>query len=139
MRPISPGRDRQTYWLVAPLICLGSFLVLLMVARHYETLPLHPPECGFRRLFGLPCPTCGGTRAMRALSQGHLVEAFRFHPLLVLAAFACLGWTGLAIRRYRCGELPPSPAEQNRRLGRALMGGLLLLLANWVYLLLCLK
>lgn len=37
--------------------------------------------CLFRNLFGIPCPTCGMTRAYLHLLQGDISGAFKYHPL----------------------------------------------------------
>ncbi|MFO8013718.1 MAG: DUF2752 domain-containing protein [Phycisphaerae bacterium] len=37
--------------------------------------------CMLRRVTGMPCPTCGVTRSLRALGQGEVSAAVRFHPL----------------------------------------------------------
>jgi hypothetical protein len=40
---------------------------------------------------GVPCPGCGLTRAVEALTEGHVVESLKFNPaglLLVIAALA---------------------------------------------------
>ncbi|MEA3368510.1 MAG: DUF2752 domain-containing protein [Planctomycetota bacterium] len=37
--------------------------------------------CMLRRVTGMPCPTCGATRSLRALGQGQVAAAVRFHPL----------------------------------------------------------
>lgn len=37
--------------------------------------------CPFRRLTGLPCPTCGLTRSWSAALHGRLGESVAFHPL----------------------------------------------------------
>ena len=41
--------------------------------------------CMFRSLTGFPCPGCGTTRACLAFLQGHVVDAFYFHPLFWLS------------------------------------------------------
>ncbi|MFO7635706.1 MAG: DUF2752 domain-containing protein [Clostridia bacterium] len=41
--------------------------------------------CVFKRATGLPCPSCGMTRAYIALFQGRFAEAFSMHPLFWLA------------------------------------------------------
>lgn len=40
--------------------------------------------CLFRYTTGLPCPGCGTTRACIAFVQGHVVDAFYWHPLFWL-------------------------------------------------------
>lgn len=129
-------RVRHAFWLVGPLVTLAAVAALLLAARYYEHLPVRPPECGFRKVAGIPCVGCGGTRSMRALSRGQIVEAARFNPAVVAGVMFSLGWVALGCARYRLGTSPPSISEQNRRLRRNVFvtGGLLLL--NWIYLLL---
>jgi hypothetical protein len=38
------------------------------------------PGCVFKRLTGFACATCGLTRCVMALGQGHWREAFHWHP-----------------------------------------------------------
>jgi Protein of unknown function (DUF2752) len=54
--------------------------------RGLPTYPL-PVVCPLRRYFGVPCPTCGVTRSMVHLIQGHPVESYAAHRLgwLILA------------------------------------------------------
>lgn len=51
------------------------------------------PTCAFWRLTGHPCPGCGMTRALTALSHLDLLRAWQFHPFaipawLIVALFA---------------------------------------------------
>jgi hypothetical protein len=93
---ISPG-----LWLLAGLAGLVGVAVL-----HVWT-PSNDPAtalCLSRRLFHLPCPGCGMTRAFALLAKGEWRAAFTLHPLApVLALEATLGWLGwgaaLAVRR----------------------------------------
>lgn len=43
-------------------------------------------SCPIYRIFGIPCPTCGVTRAYRLFLGGHFREAFTMHPLFLLPA-----------------------------------------------------
>jgi len=53
-----------------------------------------PTICGFARCTGLACPGCGMTRAAGQLVRGNVVEALRYHPLILLIAAELLGaWT----------------------------------------------
>lgn len=54
------------------------------VAAMPETFSVPHDEgtiCMLRRVTGMPCPTCGVTRSLRALGQGEVAAAVRFHPL----------------------------------------------------------
>ena len=78
---------------------MGVFVCLLASA--------HVP-CGFARIFRMPCPGCGSTRAMLALAHGDLTSFLRYNPmapfmtllvtLLVVQAFASLIATGTFAR-----------------------------------------
>src|ERR1019366_1577995 len=68
---------------------------LLLAALCYFT----PPDpgfrlCGFRWLTGRPCPFCGLTHAMFALTKGRWAEALHWHALSPLAVvmLAALLW-----------------------------------------------
>jgi len=65
--------------------------------------------CLFRRLFHLPCPGCGMTRAFTALAKGEWSAAVALHPLApALAAELILGWAawGIALAARRPLRLP---------------------------------
>jgi hypothetical protein len=69
--------------------------------------------CWFRRLSGLPCPGCGLTRSLLALTQGDLRRSVAFHPFGPLV----LGWALAAAST----ALLRGPARQRLRdaLGRS--------------------
>lgn len=90
--------------------------------------------CWMHSSFGVPCPTCGATRAAVALARGDWNAAFAVQPLLsalgVLAALyvpwaigvVAFGWRPLRIELRGANRRP---------LRWALVG---LVLANWAYL-----
>jgi hypothetical protein len=89
--------------------------------------------CLFKTLSGLPCPTCGSTRALGRLVHLDLSGAVLMNPLataglLVLALWAVADLGLLA--RGRALDL-----ELGRPLGRVVrIVALAAVLANWVYL-----
>lgn len=42
------------------------------------------PFCPFRKISGIPCPGCGGTRSTVELLHGHLIDALKINPLSVV-------------------------------------------------------
>ncbi|SFC19308.1 Protein of unknown function [Clostridium uliginosum] len=54
--------------------------VLALIISHY----INQPICIFYRFIGIPCPTCGMTRAFENILKGNLIEALKFHPLFPL-------------------------------------------------------
>jgi hypothetical protein len=64
-----------------------------------------PWRCPFLTLTGLPCPTCGLTRATRFALHGDFAAATRMHPLWPIVAPACaaLGGAELVVH-WRTGR-----------------------------------
>ena len=89
--------------------------------------------CVFKGLTGLPCPTCGSTRALGRLFALDFAGALAMNPFTTLVAVLVAGWAvaDLALLpRRRALDL-----DVPKRLGFALrVGALVLFLANWVYL-----
>jgi hypothetical protein len=115
-------------WAVA---VVGVWLALVAGAVVLGRLAGRTVElCLFRRLTGLPCPTCGTTRGVLALLSGRPMQAWLHNPLvftLLAAAAALLAFRVLTGRSLRLGL--------NRK-QRAVAWGLLAaaIAANWLYL-----
>ena len=74
-------------WRLAPpvLILVLAAGVLWFPQQLSELVGSISPGCSFRRLTGLECPGCGGTRALRALICGDIGAALRYNPFLIAA------------------------------------------------------
>jgi glucan phosphoethanolaminetransferase (alkaline phosphatase superfamily) len=46
---------------------------------------------------GIPCPSCGLTRALAHLERGHVSEALRFHPFVPLVFASALALVALLL------------------------------------------
>ena len=78
-RRLHPGElDHELVWL---LVSVAS----AAVGAAWLALHLPWPPCSFRALFGIPCVTCGSTRAASALLQGNIVDAWSWNPLATVA------------------------------------------------------
>ena len=76
------------------LVCGGILIMAGVVLFCFDPTQYHfYPACILHRTTGLLCPGCGSLRALHQLLHGHLITAFRFNPLLVvaLAALAVIG------------------------------------------------
>ncbi len=75
----------------------GSLVVSFVVTPEAIEggLMLSPP-CTFKTMLGLPCLSCGMTRAFAALSHGQLALAWSYNKLspLVYLGFWGLAWWG---------------------------------------------
>ena len=101
------------------LIAIAALVALVPI----EVVPHF--ACPMKTLTGLPCLTCGGTRAMFALGRLDPMAALRFNPLVTVGAFAFAIYVA---RRYvrRPVELRWSRAAKIAAAAAAA--------ANWAYL-----
>ena len=130
-----PARVRRLEVLVPPLVTFAGIVVLLIVARFYERLPVQAPPCGFKATLGIPCLGCGGTRAIKALASGKPVEAIAFNPAVVFGVFVSAAWLFTGLRRFCNGASPLTVPEQNHRIRRLALIAIGVLTLNWIYLL----
>ena len=90
--------------------------------------------CVFKGLTGLPCPTCGSTRAVGQLFRLDVAGALAMNPFTTLVAVVIAAWAVvdlLLLPRRRALRVSFSPS-----LGRALrIAAFVFFFANWVYLL----
>ncbi len=89
--------------------------------------------CVFKGLTGLPCPTCGSTRALGRLFALDFEGALAMNPLTTLVAVLVAAWALLDLALLPRGRAVA--LEVGKPLAFALrVGALVLFLANWIYL-----
>jgi hypothetical protein len=126
LRERRPADLREWLALLAALLLIGAGLGAL----HLCGVSL----CVFRRLTGLPCLTCGASRAVALALRGDVPGALAQQPLaMVAAALAGAGLTAysiLLVGLRRVARVKVAPRE-----GRLLWAaGLALAALNWIYL-----
>jgi hypothetical protein len=123
--------DRPPLGLVfaAAGLVAGAAVLLLRLDR----LPF--AMCAFKQLTRLPCPTCGGTRALGRLAALDLRGAFAMNPLAVVLAGVVALWA--------LSDVLLLPRRQSLRLAirpdlatPVRVSVLLVALLNWIYLVL---
>lgn len=57
--------------------------------------------CSIRSRTGIPCPGCGGTRALMSFFAGYFVQSIRYHPAIVFSFCAYIHFMFLYMYRYR--------------------------------------
>lgn len=88
--------------------------------------------CPLLDLTGIPCPACGGTRAIAALAQGAWLDALSWNPGVALAGSVALLW--LPLGTFLLLRPSSRPSLPTRAPAMVRWGLPLLLAANWVYL-----
>lgn len=132
-RPLE-GRevDHERLWVSVALA--GAALVVLWIAAGHEELPRL--ICPFRHLTGIPCFTCGGTRAVLALARGDVHAAFAWNPLVAASAIVASIWLFYAavVTALRAPRVRVRLAERDRSVFRA--AAWTAIAGNWVFLIL---
>jgi hypothetical protein len=113
---------------------IGSLAGLAIVTLRLDRLPL--VVCVFKGLTGLPCPTCGSTRAFGRLFRLDLRGALAMNPLATLGAILIALWALAELllllpprRRTLAIEVAPRVATALR------VAVIVAALLNWIYLL----
>ena len=117
---------------------LWGLVVIASISLRQLWLALTPflPRCTFRRLTGLPCPTCGSTHAAVALLHGRLFAALAANPLVTILGVAfALGGLIAPVWALARG---PVPAVSGRLPVWVRVLAVVVILVNWAYLILTL-
>ena len=91
--------------LLIRVVCVTALLSCLFVlcyaysSQISEWVTALSPGCVFRRLTGIKCPGCGGTRAFKELLHGHIIEALRYNMYWLPSFFILL--QELVVRGFR--------------------------------------
>lgn len=92
--PVVSGRGRfsaRCLLLLSALFLLAVVVVAVSCPEQLSWLVRDiSPGCTFRRITGIACPGCGGTRAARALLHGDIMGAVQHNLLLPIGIAAFL-------------------------------------------------
>lgn len=80
---------RNRLYLLSGSGVLAGYIWLLAVSRQTLNKPSFTP-CIIKNATGIACPSCGGTRSVLLLSQGHLTDALLLNPLGIIIALIML-------------------------------------------------
>lgn len=128
-RPLRPLEvDHEALWLTVG----GASLCLLGIALATPGIQL--PLCTFKILTGLPCPTCGLTRTVIALSRGDVSRALFMNPLAAVGAVVALVYLvyAAAVLAFRLPRLRPLVTPLDARILR--VAAVTLFALNWIWL-----
>ena len=115
------------------ILCTAAAGTLARIPEGWLPAPL---RCPFLALTGLPCPTCGTTRALAALAQGDIPRALLLNPLITATALGISAAAAGSLWR-RLTRRPALRCSFSRREMVFLRGATAAVIAlNWAFLLL---
>lgn len=84
---VSGGVEHVLYWLSIVIILISAVLLIIQfwVIDYFNRQDLL--TCGMKAMFGIPCPGCGGTRAVVSLLRGNLLDAIYYNAF---AVYCCI-------------------------------------------------
>jgi len=99
--------EHRRYWRKIFPVYLFFLLAFPAGMVTVELLPVsNTTICGFRAVLGLDCPSCGLTRAFRAMGRLDVAGAFRYNPLGPVVFLGALAlWAYAAGMVYTGGRL----------------------------------
>ena len=125
------GKRSPNWWEAYCLFLVVGAAAYIPFSYAYD---MHLPGSPLRELFGVPCPLCGGTRAVTALCLGRFGEAWDYNPLAIFVFFGLLlsifHWLIALFTRRRI------EIESTRIHGRIFWTVIAaIFIANWIYVL----
>lgn len=115
-------------------IIYGGIALLMLGAGRLLPVLSFAPDCVFKELTGIPCPTCGSTRSVVYLSHGDILSALAMNPLTALCLIAAIVFffVGLVSVAFDLPRINFLLTEKEKNVMRA--GVVMLLLVQWAYL-----
>lgn len=113
---------------------IGWVLLVIGLLALERWTGIQTTACLFKRATGVPCPTCGSTRAMEALLGGHIGAAISLNPLVTCLAFLTPIAIGLWIAASRRGHGASHRVRPTAATWNAVVAiGLVALVLNWIW------
>lgn len=115
-------------------IIYGGIALLMLGAGWLLPILSFAPDCVFKGLTGLPCPTCGSTRSVVHLAHGDILSALAMNPLTTLCLVAAIVHfiASLMSVAFDLPRINVILADKEKNVMRA--GVVMVLLAQWAYL-----
>jgi hypothetical protein len=121
--------ERSRSWGHAEVFAL--LFALGFLAARFLPLLAFGFQCPFLAATGLPCATCGMTRAFVHAAHGEMGRALAVSPLG--AVLACGSWGFVILDAIRLAAARPWPRLPPAFARAAALTGAFALLANWAY------
>jgi len=127
-----PAPQKLDYELLGLTMSVGAGLALAA----WLAAQMPTPRCTFRSLTGLPCITCGATRAAIQFFHGHFGASLSYNPLAFLAFCGLIVFDlyALVVVMCRAPRLRVENFSQAEKFAARSIA-IAFMAANWLYLL----
>jgi hypothetical protein len=115
-------------------IIYGGIALLMLGVGWLLPILSFAPDCVFKGLTGIPCPTCGSTRSVVHLAHGDILSALTMNPLTTLCLIAAIVYFIVSLMSV-VFDLPRINfllADKEKNVMRA--GVVMIMLVQWAYL-----
>jgi hypothetical protein len=116
-----------------------SFILVLLILGlvftgmlFFERIPI-PIRCPFKTITGIPCPGCGGIRAVQYLLNGEILNALYINPLSCIFCLFCAILPFWAFYDCYKGRHTLITFLTTKWSNKAIVVTVVILLANWIW------
>ncbi|HAQ18251.1 MAG TPA: DUF2752 domain-containing protein [Prolixibacteraceae bacterium] len=81
---------RNKLYVLLSSACAAGYIWLMLIYHRNVTLSLEPGVCMFKRVTGVPCPSCGSTRSVLSILNGDIFGAILWNPIGIIIVFILL-------------------------------------------------
>jgi hypothetical protein len=115
-------------------IIYGGIAFLMLCAGRLLPVLSFAPDCVFKWLTGIPCPTCGSTRSVVHLAHGEIMTALAKNPLTTLCLITAIAYffASLVIVTFDLPRVSFILADKDRNIMRAVV--VTIFITQWAYL-----
>lgn len=115
------------------IIGLSFAIFVFLYLFSYRFLPETYKTCKFKKIFSIPCPSCGGTRMAFYLLKGKIGKGFLENPLFFLIGIFLFIYAGLSLFLYIKGyQIKIILNKKENLIFKFFL--IFLLFSNWIYL-----
>jgi len=76
--------SRNKLYTLLSTACAAGYIWLILTYHRTFSLALEPGVCLFKRVTGVPCPSCGSTRSVLSFLRGDFAGAILLNPFGVI-------------------------------------------------------
>ena len=78
---------RNRLYGIVLLLSMAGYIWFFWSYKHMSSVDSKIGVCLFKKITGIPCPSCGTTRALLYITKGNFLDAFNTNPLGFIVAF----------------------------------------------------